>query len=378
MKGRCKTGARSVKQSTALKQPKTKLGREKVDQTRMGIALREWVGKYRALVEQSLQGTVVVQDFRIVFANTAFAQISGYAPEELLSLSPQEVKAMVHLEDQALVWGRFRDRLAGKRVTPRYEYRGIRKDGTVRWLEMFASRIVYDGKPAIQGSVIDITARKRAAAELTERERRFRDIAENACEWIWEVDPQGRYTYSSPAVEKILGYKPREVIGRHFYDLFHPEDRAKLKKAAFQTFSKKESFRQFVNRNIHKNGKTVWLSTSGVPVLDGEGNLLGYRGADTDITERREAEKTLLQSEKRFRDLVENLSDVIYSVDKGGVATYVSPAVEAMLGYSPPEIVGRSFAEFIHQEDLPACVEGFRKVLSGHASRGEYRIVTKR
>ena len=378
MKGRSKKRARSGKQSTPLKRRKTKLEREKVDQTQMGIALREWEDKYRALLEQSLQGTVVVQDSRIVFANNAFAQISGYTPEELLSLSPRKVKAMIHPDDQALVWGHFWDRLVGKPVSPRYEYRGIRKDGTVCWLEMFASRIVYDGKPAIQGSVIDITARKRAAAELIERERRFRDIAENACEWIWEVDARGRYSYSSPAVEKILGYKPEEVIGKHFYDLFHPEDRAKLKKMAFQSFSKKECFRQFVNRNVHKNGKTVWLSTSGVPVLDGEGNLLGYRGADTDISERREAEKTLLDSEKRFRDLVENLSDVIYSVDKGGVATYISPAVEAMLGYSPSEIVGRSFAEFIQQEDLPACVGGFRKVLSGHANTGEYRILTKR
>jgi PAS domain S-box-containing protein len=96
-------------------------------------------------------------------------------------------------------------------------------------------------------------------------------------------------------VEKILGYKPEEIVGvKHFYELFHPEDRKKPRKMAFAVFAKKKPFREFINRNIHKNGKTVWLSTSGMPILDEKGKLLGYRGADTDITERKRAEKIQL------------------------------------------------------------------------------------
>ena len=129
-------------------------------------ALRESEEKYRTLVDQSLQGLAVVQDFRIVFANTAFAEISGYTIEELLSLSPEGVRAIVYPEDQRLVWGRLRDRLVGKPVPPRYEYRGIQRDGTVRWLEIFASRIEYRGKPAIQGAIVDITERKRVEEVL--------------------------------------------------------------------------------------------------------------------------------------------------------------------------------------------------------------------
>ncbi len=124
---------------------------------------------HRAVVEHSLQGLAIVQDFRLVFANQAFAEISGYTIEELLSLLPKEVKALVHPEDQPLVWGRFRDRLAGKPVPPRYEYRGIQKDGTVRWLEMFANRIEYLGKPAVQAAIVDITERKQAEEEVRRR-----------------------------------------------------------------------------------------------------------------------------------------------------------------------------------------------------------------
>ena len=136
----------------------------------------------------------------------------------------------------------------------------------------------------------EIAERRRAQASLQENEKRFRDIVENAKEWVWEIDASGKYTYVSPIVNEILGYKPEEVLGKHFYDLFHPDDREELKKAAFEAFVKKQSLREFVNRNVHKNGKTVWLSTGGVPVLDDKGELIGYRGADVDITERKQAE----------------------------------------------------------------------------------------
>ncbi|MBN2560311.1 MAG: response regulator, partial [Phycisphaerae bacterium] len=139
----------------------------------------------------------------------------------------------------------------------------------------------------------EIAERKRAQSSLQEKERRFRDIVENAEEWVWEVDASGKYTYSSPIVEEILGYKPEEILNKHFYDVFHPEDQEELKKAALAAFARKQPIRELVNRNMHKNGKTVWLSTGGVPILDEKGNLLGYRGADVDITERKLAEQRL-------------------------------------------------------------------------------------
>lgn len=123
--------------------------------------------------------------------------------------------------------------------------------------------------------------KKLSESALRESERRFRDIAQNANEWIWEVDADGKYTYASPVIGKILGYTPEEVLGKHFYDFFHPDDRETLRREAFEIFAAKDPFREFINRNVHKNGKSVWLATSGIPVLDGSGELLGYRGADS-------------------------------------------------------------------------------------------------
>jgi PAS domain S-box-containing protein len=148
----------------------------------------------------------------------------------------------------------------------------------------------------------DITERKRNEEELRRSKKRFEDIANNTLEWIWEIDIHGKYTYSSPVVEKILGYTPDEILKKHFFDLFHTEDREELKKAAFKALAKKQPFREFINRNVHKNGQQKLLSTSGVPIFDERGNLLGYRGADTDITERKQAEDT-------FKALIESTGE---------------------------------------------------------------------
>jgi PAS domain S-box-containing protein len=136
--------------------------------------------KYRHLVEQSLQGIIVIQDFKIVFANQAFADISGYRIDELRSMKPNDVKNLVYPDDQELVWSRFQDRLAGKQIQARYEYRGVRKDGSVIWIEMHAARIDFQGRPAIQGTINDITERyeaiKQLRLSLQEKEALLREI----------------------------------------------------------------------------------------------------------------------------------------------------------------------------------------------------------
>ncbi len=129
---------------------------------------------------------------------------------------------------------------------------------------------------------------------LRESEKRFRQVAENAEEWIWEIDKEGLYIYANPALEKVLGYKPEEIVGKkHFYDFFTSDTREDLKKVAFEVFVKKEAFKNFLNPNVHKNGNVVLLETSGSPILNERGDLFGYRGLDTDVTTRKKTEKDL-------------------------------------------------------------------------------------
>jgi two-component system sensor kinase FixL len=129
-------------------------------------------------------------------------------------------------------------------------------------------------------------------------------VAETAGEFIWEVNADGLYTYASPSVGKTLGYTAEELVGKmHFYDLFIPSVREELKAAAFQVFAHRQTFRDFPNANVSKSGNIVYLETSGIPVLDADGNLIGYRCADTDVTMRKQSELALGQQRNELAHL---------------------------------------------------------------------------
>jgi len=98
---------------------------------------------------------------------------------------------------------------------------------------------------------------------------------------------------------------------------------------------------------------------------------------ELEASERMQAEKTLRESEEKYRELVENINDVLYSTDKNGIVTYISPLIEAVMGYHPSEIIGKSFADFIHPEDLPIIMKRFVEVLSGNLGPSEYRLLAK-
>ena len=133
--------------------------------------------------------------------------------------------------------------------------------------------------------------------KMKESDKRFNDIAQNTPGWIWEIDANGRYTYSSPLVERILGYSKEEILEKHFYDSFHPDEREKSKIAAYKVIEQKSIFRDFININIRKDGKEVLLLTSGVPIFDENRNFVGYRGTDIDITDLHRAKQSAQRNE---------------------------------------------------------------------------------
>lgn len=218
---------------------------------------------------------------------------------------------------------------------------------------------------------------KKLKKTLLQSEKRFKDITKNASEWIWELDLAGKYTYASPAVKAILGYKPEEVLKIHIYDLFHPEDRKNLKKKVFRMFVKKQSFRKFINRCIHKNGRTVWLSTSGVPVFGDKGDLLGYRGVNIDITEQRQAMDSLAQSERRYRILVETLQEGLGIVDLDENIVFANSAFCNIFGYPREKLIGMNLGEFISRDELEKVRQETAKRKKNAASQYELRIKRK-
>ena len=229
----------------------------------------------------------------------------------------------------------------------------------------------------------DITERKHAEQAVRESEERFRQVAESASEWIWEVDENGLYRYCSDAVERILGYSSVELVGqKHFYDLFAPQVRQDFKEAAFAAFGRKESFQNFVNANVRKDGEIVILESNGTPVLDKKGNLVGYRGADTDITERKQREEALRESEERLALALDSAEISFWDWDlTTGKAVWGGGRFFDLMGYSPDEVKPdvHAWKRLIHLEDWPHVSKALNDHLDGYLPiyGAEYRVQTK-
>jgi two-component system, cell cycle sensor histidine kinase and response regulator CckA len=174
-------------------------------------ALRRSEEKYRMLVENSLQGLVIIQDGRFVFCNSAFAMISGYTILELLSLP--DARELVHPEDRESITERYNARIEGKSSPRHYEYRIIRKDGAERWLEVYASLAEYNGKPAVQSVYMDVTEWRQAEVALKESREYLNQIINHISDPIFVKDSEHKFLLVNDAMCAFLGRKREELIG---------------------------------------------------------------------------------------------------------------------------------------------------------------------
>lgn len=214
-----------------------------------------------------------------------------------------------------------------------------------------------------------LEALSRRNAELLKREarkalhiseQRFKEVSELVGDFIWELNAEGTFTYSNKLIKNILGFAPEDLLGKKkFYDLYPPELREEFKTITLEKIYKRESFINFLTPVIHKQGQTVYLETSGLPVFSSEGELVGYRGVSRDVTERKNKEESLKvrnvelgkKVERSSREIVQlsrlnqaiitNLGLAVISTSLDGTIQSFNPEAERMSGYSKDEVIGK-------------------------------------
>ena len=154
---------------------------------------------------------------------------------------------------------------------------------------------------------IEMIERKLVDEAVRESERRFRDIVFSMAGWIWEIDEKCTYTYCSDKVQEILGYSPDEIIGKTLFDTKRPDGIQRIRDLFYKAMAEKCPMVDLESWDLHKEGGCVCLVTSGVPVLDDDGNLEGYRGVTKDITEHKRVEA---DREKLIAELEKALSKI--------------------------------------------------------------------
>lgn len=181
---------------------------------------------------------------------------------------------------------------------------------------------------------IEISERKSAEEALRESEAKFRGLVESSSDWIWEIDAEGVYTYASPQIETILGYRSVEVVGKKPFDLMPPEEAARISAIFKDKIKNGKSIVALENVYLDKEGRRIVLEKSGIPVLDETGKIAGYLGMDRDITLRKITEDALRESEEKYRTLVEKSPLGIAVINEQQNYTYLSSNFIKIFGYT--------------------------------------------
>lgn len=325
------------------------------------------------LLEASFEGITITEEGRIIDANKRYAEMYGYELEEILG---KPVYGHVAPEYRETVMKHI-----SEGYEKPYEINGLKKDGTVIRVEVCGKNIEYEGRRIRLSALRDITERKATEEQLRESEERFRMIADNITEVFWIADVEiSKNFYVSPGYERIWGRPVASVYEnpRSFIDAIHEEDRQRV----LSTFEIEKTGQPFDHeyRIIRPDGTIRWIWSRGFPVADKTGRVNRYAGVARDVTERKNAEDALRESEEFLNSIVENIPDMIFVKDAKDLRFLrFNKSGETLLGYKREELIGHNDYDFFPKDEADFFTEKDREVINKNQllDIAEETIVTK-
>jgi len=283
----------------------------------------------------------------------------GYSEQELIGKPADLIYATG--SDKEL-WQAALAEIIGKNVSQSFAYKNVGKEREPAEIS-FTAEIVTKANDKIRALIslsalsgyesdktdivllIQDSSSENLSAEsaLAESEERFRQMAEMAGEWLWEQDPDGYYSYSSNAVTQILGYRPDEVLGKHYTEFLTPRDKAKQQRYS----NSHQPFYAVLSHYQHKDGRQILTESTGLPISNAAGKVIKWRGVDRDVTAKVHFQEALIESEKRVRLIIENSLSAIVIMDSHGIVIDWNQPAEKIFGWTKEEAIGRHLDELI-------------------------------
>jgi PAS domain S-box-containing protein len=317
-------------------------------------ALEERAAHFRGVFDSALTGmTLLALDGRLLQTNVAFRELVGRSEAELAELSFFD---LVHPGDRDLAQARHEQRVDGDLAAGRVELRFVHANGQPVWTRMTDAR-VEDDDGRLLGTltqVLDLTEQRRLEQTTIRLYALSRDL-------FCTLGFDGYFKSVNPAWEHALGYTADQLLTRPMLDFVHPDDRTRTAKQSGRLRRSDDVTISFESRFRTRDGSYRWLLWSAHVSLE---ERLVY-GVAKDVTERKRAEERLGESERKYRDLVETSSDLIWSLDPEARFTFVNRAVRRIYGYEPEEMLGRPVSDFADPAEARRNRELFSHVLRG-------------
>ena len=323
-------------------------------------SLRESEARYRDLVEGSIQGIIIVQNRRAVFANQAAADILGYdAPKDILALKSADV--LVAPQEAGRLIQNFDRRLRGEAVNSVYELQGRRRDGSFVWIENRERLVVWEDRPALQATFVEIRARKEAEEALRASEASYRLLVDNLRDLVVKLDLEGRYQFVSPSYCRTFGKSEAELIGKAFMPLVHEDDREATAQAMEQLLE--PPYSAYVEQRARTKDGWRWIAWMDSAVRDADGNVTSIIGVGRDITLRRQMESALRESRARFRAIMDNAPAAILLKDPEGHLVAANRKFLDLCGLKWEEMEGKTASAYSSKKVAAEIAEQERLVM---------------
>jgi PAS domain S-box-containing protein len=305
-------------------------------------ALQESEEKHRHLAENSMDGIVMIQEEKMIFVNTACSTISGYAKDELIG---ESILKVIAPEDQALIVNRFRKRIRGKKVPNYYTFRGVRKDGKIRYIELSTGPAFrYKGKPTSLVVIRDVTERKEIEEALKNSEERLRKFMKSATEGFALFDAELSLIDVNDFALNLFDAKKEEFLGMNLIDIsYHAWESGRLEK--YMNVLETGTPTTFDDIVVQSKYGDKHVVIKAFRVGEGMGMII------RDITQLKHTEQALRESEQRYRAIVEEQTDLICRFTPDLVLTYANEAYCKFFNRTKENLVGTSFLELIHTKD---------------------------
>lgn len=364
----------ALQQADLYHQAQTELG----ERQRAEAVLRQVAAENLQLaqaVASASEGVVITDPNQpnnpIIYVNPTFSRITQYPAEEVLG---RNCRLLQGPDSNPAMLTQIRQGLSEQREI-NVTLLNYRKDGQPFWNELKIAPVFSDRHDLLYfvGFQTDVSERIQAQEALRTSEEKYRNLVEQTHDWVWEIDPQGMFTYVSPQVKTILGYEPAEVWGKSIYEFMDSTQASRFAPVLEAFMGNHQPFSRLEKTLIHKAGHSVILETSGSPIFDSQSEFQGYRGIVRDITERRRAEQKIREQAA----LLDVATDAILVRDLEQRILFWNKGAERLYGWSAAEVLHQNANDLLYRETTPQLQEIQQQLLEQGEWQGELRQLTQ-